>query len=120
MLNARSTLLENFDESVKEKLRIDLRDSLLSLNTFEQRLWALTQYSLKDVADFDEPTYCFHVHKRKELTASLFGNYCMVIPKEGEKKSRVILPANRTGLSHRTSPCPSYHATKQGSFHSSL
>jgi len=94
MLNARSTLLENFDDSVKEKLRIDLRDSLLSLNTFEQRLWALTQYSLKDVADFDEPTYCFQVHKRKEMPASLSGNYCMVMPKEGEKKSSVILPAN--------------------------
>lgn len=94
MLNARSTLLENFDDSVREKLRIDLRDSLLNLNVFERCLWDLTYYSLKDVADFDESYYCFRLPKRKVTTPSLCGYYCMVMPKEGEKKSNVVLPDN--------------------------
>lgn len=94
MLNARSTLLENFDDSVREKLRIDFRDSLLNLNTFEQHLWELTRFSLKNIADFDETAYCFHLQKRKEIDVSLSGNYCMVKPKDGEKRSSVVIPAN--------------------------
>lgn len=94
MLNARSTLLENFDDSVREKLRVDLRDSLLNLTMFERHLWDLTYYSLKDVADFDETTYCFRLPKGKATTPSLCGYYCMVMPKEGEKKSNVVLPDN--------------------------
>ncbi|MDD2426086.1 MAG: SNF2-related protein [Bacteroidales bacterium] len=92
MLNARSTLLENFDDSVREKLRINLRDSLLILNTFERYLWITTCFSLKEEAIFDDTTYCFHLNKTKNMVPSLSGHYCMVMPKEGVKKSNVVIP----------------------------
>lgn len=54
MLNARSTLLENFDTEVAEKLRVDLATSLSNLDVFEQQLWILLHYGLKDIAKFDD------------------------------------------------------------------
>lgn len=54
MLNARSALLENFDTEVAEKLRVDLANSLSSLNIFEKQLWLLLKYSLNRNATFDE------------------------------------------------------------------
>lgn len=59
MLVARSTLLENFDDSVQEKLRVSLVISLSNLDTFEKRLWMLTQFALKDKATFDDEKHQF-------------------------------------------------------------
>ena len=84
MLKARSALLENFDESVGEKLKLHLAQSISNLNLFEKRLWELTRYALKDQAAFDEGTHSF--------TMGNGDSYCMVVPKEGEKKSDVALP----------------------------
>ena len=84
MLKARSTLLENFDESVSEKLKMHLAASISNLNLFEKRLWELTKYDLGDHATFDDQTHCF-IGKNGEA-------YSMVVPKEGERKSDVQIP----------------------------
>ena len=84
MLNARSILLENFDESVSEKLKVHLAQSINNLNLFEKRLWELTKYALKDKAFFNEENHSFVSDSGK--------TYCMVVPKDGEKKSDVVLP----------------------------
>lgn len=84
MLRARSALLENFDESVSEKLKIHLAESLTNLNLFEKRLWELTKYDLDGHATFDELTHSF-IGENGET-------YCMVVPKEGERKSDVQIP----------------------------
>lgn len=84
MLKARSTLLENFDESVSEKLKIHLAESLANLNLFEKRLWELTKYDLKGHATFNEDTHSFYGENGE--------TYCMVVPKEGERKSDVQIP----------------------------
>lgn len=84
MLKARSTLLENFDESVSEKLKMHMAASINNLNLFEKRLWELTKYDLGGHASFDDQTHCFIGED---------GNaYCMVVPKEGERKSDVLIP----------------------------
>ena len=49
MLKARTTLLENFDESVKQKLRSDLAETRDNLNQFDQ-------------ADFNDADHSFVVH----------------------------------------------------------
>ncbi len=59
MLKARSTLLENFDESVQEKLRFNFAQSLSNLDLFEKRLWMLVKYTLCTDAQFDDVRYCF-------------------------------------------------------------
>ena len=84
MLKARSTLLENFDESVSEKLKMHLAASISNLNLFEKRLWELTKYALDDQATFDEETHSF--------TRENSETYCMVVPREGERKSDVKIP----------------------------
>lgn len=59
MIKARSALLENFDESVKEKLRDNLAQSRKNLDQFEKRLWLLTRHALEGEATFDEDRYAF-------------------------------------------------------------
>ena len=61
MLKARSTLLENFDESVKEKLRDNLVQSKKNLDRFERCLWLLVTYALKGKADFNPDDYTFKI-----------------------------------------------------------
>ncbi|WP_287921940.1 SNF2-related protein [Alistipes sp. UBA6068] len=62
MLKARSTLLENFDEAVKQKLRTDLKTAQDNLDLFEETLWQLTQSYFADCADFNETEHAFTVH----------------------------------------------------------
>ena len=62
MLKARSTLLENFDEAVKQKLRTDLKTAQDNLDLFEETLWQLTRSYFADCADFNEAEHAFTVH----------------------------------------------------------
>ena len=87
MLKARTTLLENFDESVQEKLKINLAMSLSNLDVFEKRLWMLTQYALRDTATFEDDKYQF------ELRDGLYsGVYYMSTDRDS--KSQSGLPSN--------------------------
>lgn len=54
--DAREKLLNNFDQDVVEKVRIQ---SLDYLNRFEEQLWRLTRYLLEPYARFSEPEYSF-------------------------------------------------------------
>jgi len=49
---ARQQLLENFDDEVREKLRMRNESSRASLGRYEQRLIALTRFELGDNATF--------------------------------------------------------------------
>lgn len=62
MIKARSALLENFDESVKEKLRDNLAQSQKNLNLFEKNLWLLIQHAVKDKAEFNAEEYSFKMN----------------------------------------------------------
>lgn len=84
MLKARSTLLENFDESVSEKLKMHLATSISNLNLFEKRLWELTRFALEGHAVFNEETHTF-IGENNET-------FCMVVPQSGERKSDVLIP----------------------------
>ncbi len=48
----RRKLLENFDEEVHEKLRVNLRESTEYLNRYENWLWELTGFALQQHAEF--------------------------------------------------------------------
>lgn len=62
MLKARSMLLENFDEAVKEKFRSDLVTARDNLNRFEEVLWQVTRSFFADNADFNDADHSFVVH----------------------------------------------------------
>ena len=56
--DAREKLLDNFDQEVVEKVRIQ---SAGLLDRFNERLWILTRYLLADYAQFDGSEYSFHL-----------------------------------------------------------
>ena len=55
----RQKLLENFDAEVHEKLKLKDRESSEYLNRFENWLWSLTSYFLRDDADFGDNGHSF-------------------------------------------------------------
>lgn len=59
MQQTRKTLLENFDEEVHEKLRINLKESKEYLNRYEAWLWNISKYYLNSDADFAENEHSF-------------------------------------------------------------
>lgn len=96
MLKARTTLLENFDESVQEKLRINLAMSLSNLDVFEKRLWMLTQYALRDTATFEDDKYQF------ELRDGLYsGVYYMSTDRDSKSESGQPNNAQPYRIGHR-------------------
>jgi hypothetical protein len=56
---AREKLLNNFDQEVIEKVRLDSADYL---DIFNQHLWWLTHFLLKDYANFSEDEFSFYLH----------------------------------------------------------
>lgn len=59
MQTTRQQLLENFDEEVHEKLRINLQESKEYLSRYEKWLWDITKFYLKDDADFAPDEHSF-------------------------------------------------------------
>jgi hypothetical protein len=57
--DAREKLLDNFDQEVVEKVRIQSHDFL---DRFNQQLWLLTRYLLAKHARFEEGRYCFTLY----------------------------------------------------------
>ncbi len=55
----RQKLLENFDEEVHEKLKVNLRESKEYLSRYENWLWELTKYYLDPYADFSSDDHSF-------------------------------------------------------------
>ena len=56
--DAREKLLDNFDQEVVEKVRVQ---STGFLDRFNERLWLLTRYLLAPFAEFDQKAYSFHL-----------------------------------------------------------
>src|SRR5207249_1873731 len=54
--DAQEKLLDNFDQEVIEKVRIESRDVL---DRFNERLWLVTRHVLAAYADFDGGSYSF-------------------------------------------------------------
>jgi len=55
----RQTLLENFDQEVREKLKINAKESQKYLDTYQKWLWDVTCYYLGENADFSNHDYSF-------------------------------------------------------------
>lgn len=57
--DAREKLLDNFDQEVIEKVRIQSNDAL---DQFNERLWRLTRHLLANYVHFDDDGYSFTLH----------------------------------------------------------
>jgi superfamily II DNA or RNA helicase len=58
-LDAREKLLDNFDQEVIEKVRIQSHNAL---DRFNEQLWTLSRFLLEKFANFDEEGYSFTLH----------------------------------------------------------
>ena len=58
--DAREKLLDNFDQEVVEKVRVQSQNVL---DRFNERLWGLTQYLLQEFARFEDKDFSFTLHK---------------------------------------------------------
>ena len=91
--NVRSTLLENFDEAVRERLKVDFEKSKAYLNTFEQKLWRTTKFFLEGFANFSDNNYSFSLVNNPFPEENIYpGPYMILRPEEGKKKSDIHIP----------------------------
>jgi superfamily II DNA or RNA helicase len=56
--DAREKLLDNFDQEVVEKVKVETKGLL---DRFNERLWLLTKHRLADFAQFDQDEYSFYL-----------------------------------------------------------
>lgn len=73
MINARKSLLENFDEDVQERLRLRNQDARASLGKLERLLMRFTRAALNNHADFDEDDSGFKLNTLPEFLPSPAG-----------------------------------------------
>ena len=93
MLSARTTLLENFDEAVREKLRFNFTQSQLNLNKFEKRFWDISSYFLKPYAEFNEKDSKFILRINPFPGSGIpLGHYSLIKTNEHGKKNEQSLP----------------------------
>src|SRR5690606_11522796 len=59
----RQKLLENFDEEVTEKLRVNLKASRDYRSKYEELLWGITSFFLKNKADVDPDKHEFYLRE---------------------------------------------------------
>lgn len=74
MMKARQTLLENFDEEVREKLRIRDQQSRDIRGKYERILMDLTQSELAEHADFDQDGFTL-TSLPESLPKNIFGDH---------------------------------------------
>ena len=77
MNDTRRMLLENFDEDVHERLRIQLNDAKAQLDRFSKRFWSLTQFMLHERAQFDDSTLTFDL-ARPPIQDVAVGRYHLI------------------------------------------
>lgn len=73
MDSTKEKLLENFDEEVHEKLRINLAQSREYISKYETYLWKIAKYSLNEKASFNEENLSFKI--RSPFSNAPIGNY---------------------------------------------
>ncbi|MBZ5700464.1 MAG: DEAD/DEAH box helicase family protein [Acidobacteriia bacterium] len=63
MTATRSTLLENFDEDVHTRLRVDMEQASAQLDRLSRYCWAITKHQLAGAAHFDDTALRFTLDK---------------------------------------------------------
>jgi len=84
MSDTRKALLDNFDEDVHERLKIQLTDAKEQLDRFSKRFWDVTHFMLKDIAIFDDSAFSFDLKlpPTKEITQ---GRYHLISKNKASK-----------------------------------
>jgi len=106
MTDANKKLFENFDEEVREKLRVQNTQTKRAMETQEQYLWKLAQHYLADNATFDKDQYRLNLHKAPEVDIPT-GAYHMDYRKNEPHHLRIDCPLSQWLLqAAKTAPTP--------------
>ena len=90
--NTKLQLLENFDDEVHQKLRVNLQQGKEYLNIFEQRLWAITELALNGHADFHHKEFSFTLKANPFQNPAIhIGDYQLLKSATERKKSEINL-----------------------------
>ena len=90
--NTKLQLLENFDNEVHQKLRVNLQQGREYLNMFEQRLWGITELTLNGNADFHPEAVSFTLKANPFQNPSIhLGDYQLLKSATERKKSEIDL-----------------------------
>ena len=88
----KSTLMENFDEEVREKLRSNMLETKESLSKFEDKLWKTTQFFLSNKAQFQND-YSFKLLENPFPNENIHsGPYMILKTNEHGRKSEIEIP----------------------------
>lgn len=96
--NTRQKLMENFDEEVHRKLRINLEKGKEYLNQYEQWLWQITRYYLQAYADFDDATDSFQLHTNPFPDDNIHSGPYRILRASAERKKSEITLADDTNV----------------------
>lgn len=89
---ARKSLIENFDEEVREKLKANLSETTAFLSKFEDKLWNVTKFYLGENADFKND-YSFSLLKNPFPGERIHaGPYMILRTNNFGKKSETVVP----------------------------
>jgi hypothetical protein len=61
--DTRQLLLENFDEDVHQRLKLELAEAQFNIDAFSRRFWLLTQHILSERATWDDSSLTFNLLK---------------------------------------------------------
>lgn len=106
MSDTRKMLLENFDEDVHERLRVQLSDTKAQLDRFSKRFWIVTQFMLRDQAQFHDDTLIFEL--AKPPASNLPAGRYHLISKSGPKTIEKDEPDYGTFLYRLSHPLGEY------------
>ena len=108
MNSAKKKLLENFDEEVHEKLKVNLHKSKEYINKFEKILWKLTKQELSKYASFSEEEHFFKLKQNpfsKKLGSYKLGKelngYDHIYRFGCDLAQEIISSAKKTKLKHK-------------------
>jgi superfamily II DNA or RNA helicase len=86
-------LLENFDEEVHQRLKINMAEGKEYLSRYEQMLWSVTRYALSDAAEFNTDENSFILKRNPFPGKNIHNGPYFLIKAGGERrKSEIQVP----------------------------
>lgn len=91
--HTKKKLLENFDEEVHQRLKINLAEGKEYLDRYEQMLWSITKHTLSNVASFNSDDTSFSLNTNPFHDKSIHNGPYYLLQSAGlKKKTEVELP----------------------------
>lgn len=115
--HTKKKLLENFDEEVHQRLKINLAEGREYLNRYEQMLWSITRFSLQNEAEFNSENTSFTLKRNPfNNTAIHSGPYFLIQSGSSKKKTDFLLPdeANIYRVGHPLAQSVIHHCKSNG------